>query len=195
MSLIGDGKLLILDEPTSNLDLRSREKIWNLIKKLVRNRDLSILISTQHIEEADYIGTRVCILKNGKMHQCDSPENLKRMFGTGFKVKMIADWQKHAKYLKTQQEDVKQLFQRKIMDAQVFEGNEIEQDEDWPRYVKKDRNMEVLIPHKDSKDVPEFLIDFIENDPNFIPEIHCNNLEDAFMNMHLEEKVTLHNST
>jgi ABC-type multidrug transport system ATPase subunit len=46
MSLIGDGKLLILDEPTSNLDLRSREKIWNLIKKLVRNRDLSILIST-----------------------------------------------------------------------------------------------------------------------------------------------------
>jgi hypothetical protein len=44
--------------------------------------------------------------------------------------------------------------------------------------------MDVLIPHKDNKDVPDFLIDFIENDPNFIPEIHCNNLEDAFMNLH-----------
>ncbi len=44
--------------------------------------------------------------------------------------------------------------------------------------------MDVLIPHKGSNDVPEFLIDFIENDPNFIPEIYCNNLEDAFLNMH-----------
>ncbi len=47
--------------------------------------------------------------------------------------------------------------------------------------------MEVLIPHKDSKEVPDFLLDFIENDPNFIPEIHCNNLEDAFLNLHSEE--------
>jgi hypothetical protein len=61
--------------------------------------------------------------------------------------------------------------------------------------VKKDRSMEVLIPHRDNKEVPEFLIDFIENDPNFIPEIHCNNLEDAFMNLHAEEKVFLPNST
>ena len=100
MSLIGDGKLLILDEPTSNLDLRSREIIWKLIKKLGGKKDLSILISTQHIEEADYIGSRVCILKDGKMLQCDTPENLKRLFGTGFRVKMLADTKKHVKYLK-----------------------------------------------------------------------------------------------
>jgi hypothetical protein len=49
--------------------------------------------------------------------------------------------------------------------------------------------MDVLIPHKDNKDVPDFLIDFIENDPNFIPEIHCNNLEDAFMNLHGDENL------
>ena len=67
MSLIGEGKLLILDEPTSNLDLRSREKIWKMIKNLSIKGDISILISTQHIEEADCIGTRVCILKDGKM--------------------------------------------------------------------------------------------------------------------------------
>jgi hypothetical protein len=53
--------------------------------------------------------------------------------------------------------------------------------------VKKETNMDVLIPHKDNKDVPDFLIDFIENDPNFIPEIHCNNLEDAFMNLHTDK--------
>jgi hypothetical protein len=61
-------------------------------------------------------------------------------------------------------------------------------DEKLPAYVKRDRNMEVLIPHKDNKELPEFLTDFIENDPNFIPEIHCNNLEDAFMNMYTADE-------
>jgi ABC-type multidrug transport system ATPase subunit len=37
MALIGDAKFIILDEPTSNLDLRSREKIWMLIKKIATN--------------------------------------------------------------------------------------------------------------------------------------------------------------
>jgi ABC-type multidrug transport system ATPase subunit len=91
MSLIGEGKLLILDEPTANLDLRSRENIWKMIKNLAKKGDISILVSTQHIEEADFMGTRVCVLKNGKMVECDTPENLKRHFGTGFKVKMLAN--------------------------------------------------------------------------------------------------------
>jgi ABC-type multidrug transport system ATPase subunit len=89
MTLIGDAKFIILDEPTSNLDLRSREKIWKLIKQISRNSDRAILISTQHIEEADYIGNRICILKNGEVAKCDTPENLKRQFGTGFKMKMV----------------------------------------------------------------------------------------------------------
>ncbi len=32
--------------------------------------------------------------------------------------------------------------------------------------------------------IPDYLIDFIQNDPNFVPEIHCNNLEDAFFDIH-----------
>jgi ABC-type multidrug transport system ATPase subunit len=51
MSLIGDAKLIIMDEPTSNLDLRSREKIWRLLSRLVHTNDStgnyrSILLST-----------------------------------------------------------------------------------------------------------------------------------------------------
>ena len=53
--------------------------------------------------------------------------------------------------------------------------------------------MDVLIPHKESNDVPEFLIDFIENDPHFIPEIHCNNLEDAFLNIHNDYDASVFN--
>jgi len=57
MALIGDAKFIIFDEPTSNLDLKSREKIWFLIKRIVQKKERCILISTQHIEEADFIGT------------------------------------------------------------------------------------------------------------------------------------------
>lgn len=95
MALIGDAKFIILDEPTSNLDLRSREKIWILIKKIAKSSERAILISTQHIEEADYIGNRICIIKDGVMAKCDTPENLKRQFGTGFKIKMVSDSTRH----------------------------------------------------------------------------------------------------
>ena len=97
MALIGDAKFIILDEPTSNLDLRSREKIWFLIKKIVSSKDQerAILISTQHIEEADYIGSRVCIIRDGMKLNCDTPENIKRCYGSGFKMKMVSDETRH----------------------------------------------------------------------------------------------------
>ena len=48
MALIGKPRLLIVDEPTANLDLNSRENIWALIKSLIKNNDehISILVST-----------------------------------------------------------------------------------------------------------------------------------------------------
>jgi len=60
-------RLVILDEPTSNLDLHSREKVWNLIKKLASQEvyPLSILVSTQHLEEAEALAHKVCIIRNG----------------------------------------------------------------------------------------------------------------------------------
>ncbi len=95
MSLIGDAKLIIMDEPTSNLDLRSREKIWRLLSKLVASENKkinrTILISTQYIEEAEKIGSQVCIIRDGVKIKCDTPENIKRGFGTGFKIKLLND--------------------------------------------------------------------------------------------------------
>ena len=63
MALINKPQFLILDEPTSGLDVESRRKVWELIVKIKRNR--SIIITSQHLEEADYISDRICIMKNG----------------------------------------------------------------------------------------------------------------------------------
>ena len=51
----------------------------------------SILISTQHIEEANFIGDRVCILKDGIVAACDTPWNLKKMFSKGYTIKLDSD--------------------------------------------------------------------------------------------------------
>ena len=45
------------------------------------------------------------------------------------------------------------------------------------------RNVEILVPYRNEKAIPDYLEEFIQNDPNFVPEIHRNNLEDAFMSI------------
>ena len=56
MALIGKARLVIMDEPTGNLDLKSREMIWNIIINLKKTQPkTAFIISTQHIEEADYL--------------------------------------------------------------------------------------------------------------------------------------------
>jgi ABC-type multidrug transport system ATPase subunit len=74
LALIGSPRLLILDEPTSNLDLNSREKVWGTLRQLVQNQELkiSILVSTQHIEEAERLSSRIFIIQNGEKAVCDT---------------------------------------------------------------------------------------------------------------------------
>jgi len=65
MSFIGKSNVIILDEPTSGLDVDSRRQVWDLIRQVKNTR--SIIMSTQHIEEADELATQVCILSHGQI--------------------------------------------------------------------------------------------------------------------------------
>jgi ABC-type multidrug transport system ATPase subunit len=89
LALIGDPELLILDEPTANLDLNSREKIWNILIHLVRRPGsrMSVLVSTQHIEESETLSTRVFIIKDGKKILCEPVSSRKAQ--TGLKMTFI----------------------------------------------------------------------------------------------------------
>ena len=71
MALIGGTQTIILDEPTSGLDVESRQQVWQLIRKLKQGR--SIIMSTQHIEEADELADRVCIMSHGKAIALGTP--------------------------------------------------------------------------------------------------------------------------
>lgn len=84
MSLVGKSRLIILDEPTSGLDVDSRREIWNLIRTIKQHR--CILLSTQHIEEADVLADKVCILSHGKVIAHDTPLEIKRNYGVGYNL-------------------------------------------------------------------------------------------------------------
>jgi ABC-type multidrug transport system ATPase subunit len=80
--------LLILDEPTSNLDLISRKNILGVIASLVNKNSnkLSVLVSTQHIEEAEQLSNRILIINKGKDEVCNSPANIKSSYGLAMKI-------------------------------------------------------------------------------------------------------------
>ncbi len=82
------------------------------------------------------------------------------------------------------------MLNNKIMDVQDNELNILDEDSDEEelrkRYIKRDKNMDVIVPLKGNFKVPNYLIDFIQNDPDFVPEVHSNNLEDAFISINNE---------
>src|SRR5215472_3151667 len=77
MTLIGDPRIIFLDEPTTGLDPRSRRMMWQTIRELVAG-GVTIFLTTQQLDEADELADRIAVLDHGKVVAAGSPEELKR---------------------------------------------------------------------------------------------------------------------
>lgn len=77
-SLLNDPKLLFLDEPSLGLDHKMALKVRDFLKKLNREENLTILLTTHYMEEADYLCDRVAIIDRGHIVRIGDPEKLKR---------------------------------------------------------------------------------------------------------------------
>jgi ABC-2 type transport system ATP-binding protein len=77
MTLMGQPRLIFLDEPTAGLDPRSRHTVWQLIRDLVAE-GVTILLTTQYLEEADQLAGRVAVLDRGRIVAEGTPGDLKR---------------------------------------------------------------------------------------------------------------------
>jgi ABC-2 type transport system ATP-binding protein len=82
MTLVGDPRIIFLDEPTAGLDPRSRRVVWQTIRDLVA-RGVTILLTTQYLEEADRLAHRIGVLDHGKFVAEGSPAELKRLVPGG----------------------------------------------------------------------------------------------------------------
>jgi ABC-2 type transport system ATP-binding protein len=79
-SLTGRPPVLLLDEPSTGLDPRSRAELWSLIEDLVGDGS-TLLLTTQYLEEADRLADRVAVVERGKVIAEGTPNELKRMIG------------------------------------------------------------------------------------------------------------------
>lgn len=75
--LVHEPKIFFLDEPTTGLDPVSRVAVWEMLSKLKRERDLTILVTTHYMDEADKLCDRIAIVDHGNLVALDSPLKLK----------------------------------------------------------------------------------------------------------------------
>jgi ABC-2 type transport system ATP-binding protein len=90
MGLMGDPRVVFLDEPTTGLDPRSRRGMWQIIRELAAS-GVTILLTTQYLDEADALADRIALLDKGKLVAEGSPEELKRRVPGGHIALRFAD--------------------------------------------------------------------------------------------------------
>ncbi|MFD5739257.1 ATP-binding cassette domain-containing protein [Streptomyces massasporeus] len=82
MTLVGDPRIIFLDEPTTGLDPRARHTMWQIIRDLVTG-GVTVFLTTQYLEEADELADRIAVLHNGTLAAEGTAEELKRIVPGG----------------------------------------------------------------------------------------------------------------
>jgi ABC-2 type transport system ATP-binding protein len=77
LGLVNRPKVLFLDEPTTGLDPEARAELWQEIERLARDEEMTILLTTHYLEEADRLASRLVIVDRGRVVAEGSPEELK----------------------------------------------------------------------------------------------------------------------
>jgi len=90
MTLVGDPRVIFLDEPTAGLDPRTRRTMWEIIRRLVAD-GVTIFLTTQYLEEADRLADRIALLDHGRLVAEGTADELKRLIPGGHIQLQFAD--------------------------------------------------------------------------------------------------------
>ncbi|MFI2645617.1 ATP-binding cassette domain-containing protein [Streptomyces sp. NPDC018610] len=82
MTLVGDPRIIFLDEPTTGLDPRSRHTMWQIVRELVTG-GVTVFLTTQYLEEADELADRIAVLHDGRIAAQGTAGELKRLVSGG----------------------------------------------------------------------------------------------------------------
>lgn len=89
VSLIGSPSVLLLDEPTSDLDPTSKRAIWDILSEI--KEDKSIILTTHSLEEAEVLCNRIGIISHGQLQCLGTPSDMKTKFGSGYSLIVTFD--------------------------------------------------------------------------------------------------------
>ncbi|PAA80697.1 hypothetical protein BOX15_Mlig019968g3 [Macrostomum lignano] len=87
LAFIGGSKVVVLDEPTAGVDPHARRSIWDVLAKYRQGR--TIILTTHHMDEAEILGDRICVINKGRLVCSGSPMFLKKEFGEGYTLTLV----------------------------------------------------------------------------------------------------------
>ena len=116
-ALIHDPDILFLDEPTTGLDIQNRTKVWSLLREINKERNVTILMTTQYLEEADQVCNRIGIIDHGKLTAIGTPAELRQKIGLDNIIEVSAD--------KEDLQKVAQIFKKLELEPQVLSNKVI----------------------------------------------------------------------
>ncbi|EAR94681.1 transporter family ABC domain protein (macronuclear) [Tetrahymena thermophila SB210] len=87
ISAQGNPKVILLDEPTTGMDPKSKKEVWNLIQAIRKNK--SIILTTHSMEEADVLSDRIAIMVSGQIQAIGTSLKLKDLYGGGYRMHLI----------------------------------------------------------------------------------------------------------
>ncbi|XP_075097484.1 ABC transporter A family member 11-like [Nicotiana tabacum] len=174
IALIGNPKLLFLDEPTTGMDPVTRRHIWSVIEAAKQGR--SIILTTHSMEEADILSDRIGIMAKGRLRCLGTSTTLKSQFGAGFITKVSLNKVAEdvnsaaANVIDRKREAVKEYF-RQHLDATPKE---------------EDKSLTFVIPHEKENQLGKFFSKLENRKTEFgilNIQIGLTTLEEVFMNI------------
>jgi len=84
IAMIGDSKIVMLDEPSSGMDTSARRRMWEMLKKNKAGK--IVILTTHYMDEADILGDRIAIMAEGKVQCTGSSLFLKNRYGVGYNL-------------------------------------------------------------------------------------------------------------
>lgn len=84
IAMIGNSKIVMLDEPTSGMDTAARRRLWEMLKKNKQGR--IVILTTHYMDEADILGDRIAIMAEGDVQCTGSSLFLKNRYGVGYNL-------------------------------------------------------------------------------------------------------------
>eukprot|EP01130_Rhizamoeba_saxonica_P017887 TRINITY_DN8798_c0_g1_i1.p1 TRINITY_DN8798_c0_g1~~TRINITY_DN8798_c0_g1_i1.p1 ORF type:complete len:1347 (+),score=353.90 TRINITY_DN8798_c0_g1_i1:25-4041(+) len=177
IALVGDPKIVYLDEPTTGMDPVSRRKVWNLIENVKRGR--VTLLTTHSMEEADILGDRIAIMKEGYIVAVGTSLHLKNKYGSGYNINVVSTTDK----VKSIKKIIKNHFKVKKGENGIRFINE---------EMSKSGVVNFTVPPTLSDPLPDFfqILEDQKEDLNIIDfQIRLATLEEVFLEVAAEDNV------
>eukprot|EP00347_Sterkiella_histriomuscorum_P015355 403357331 len=167
MGIVAESEVLILDEPTTGLDPIVRDQVWNLIKDLKKDR--CILMTTQHLEEAEQLADNLALLETGKLVALGTVDEIKKKYGVGYNLKVQSST--HGQFLS------QDLIQQVIEIVKQIVPTSYQRQNDF----KTQHSLEFVMQINQQNLYPQLFRE-LENIPEIQYKVILTSLEDAFLN-------------